>query len=104
MALYATFRFVPGLSIPAGTRGFVDALIGAVVLTLINLTVKPILLILTLPINLLTLGLFTFVIIGVSFWLMTWFTPGMSAAGFVPALIGALIFGFLNWILHLLFE
>lgn len=104
IALYVTMAFVPGLHIAAGTQGYVDALIGALILAVINKIIKPIIMILTLPINLLTLGLFSFIILGFTFWLMTYFAPGLHADGFLPALIGALIFTLLNSILHLIFE
>lgn len=101
IALYVTANFVPGLHIRQGLEGFLDAVIGAAVLAIVNAVIRPILVILTLPINLLTLGLFTFVIIGFTFWLMTVFTPGIKADGLLPAILGALMFGLLNWLLRL---
>lgn len=102
--LYLTMSFIPGLHIASGTRGYVDALIGAVVLAVINKVIKPIITILTLPINILTLGLFSFVILGFTFWLMIEVAPGMKADGFLPALLGALVFAILNALLHLVLE
>lgn len=103
IALYLTCTYVPGLHIRTGSEGFLDAVIGGVVLAVVNAVIRPILLILTLPINILTLGLFTFVIVGITFWLMTVFTPGIRADGLFPAMLGALAFGLLNWLFHLVF-
>lgn len=101
VALYVTASVVPGLSVRDGANGFVDCFVGALILAVANKIIKPLLLILTLPINILTLGLFTFVIIGFTFWLMTVFVPGIKAHGFIPCMIGAVVFGVLGWILHL---
>lgn len=101
VALYLTVRFVPGLHILPGTSGYTAALVGVAVLTLINHTIKPVLELLTLPINLLTLGLFTIVILGFSFWLMTKLAYGISADGFTPAVFGSLVFSFLSWLFQL---
>ena len=78
---------IPGISID----NFYVALIAALVLGVLNLTVKPILFILTLPITILTLGLFTFVINAVVFLLVAWFLQGFEVDGFVPALLGSLL-------------
>jgi len=61
----------------------------AVVWGLIALTLRPILFILTLPINFMTLGLFTFVLNALLFWFVAGLIPGFSVAGFIPALEGS---------------
>lgn len=101
IALFITATYVPGLHIRKGMEGFIDAVIGGAILAVVNAVIRPVLLILTLPINLLTLGLFTFVILGITFWLMTIFTPGIKADGLFPAILGALLFGLLNWLLRM---
>lgn len=78
---------VPGIAV----RSFYTALLVALVYGLMNAVVRPLLLILTLPINLLTLGLFTFVLNALLFWLVARIVPGFSVAGFMPAFWGALI-------------
>lgn len=78
---------VPGIAV----RDFYTALIVALVYGLLNAIVRPLLLILTLPINLLTLGLFTFVLNALLFWLVARIVPGFNVAGFAPAFWGALI-------------
>ena len=67
------------------------AVMVALIWGLINVTLKPILYVLTLPINILTLGLFTFVINAFLFWFVATFVEGFSVDGFLPALLGTLI-------------
>lgn len=67
------------------------ALIAALVLSVLNLVIRPILLVLTLPINLLTLGLFTFVINGSMIWLMSTFLKGVTVDSFLAAIAVAMM-------------
>jgi putative membrane protein len=84
-------------------RSFPAALGGALIIGLLNALIRPILLILTLPINVLTLGLFTFVINGLLFWLATSLIPGLSVDGFWSAVLGAIVYSLISWALsHLL--
>ena len=78
-------------------KTFVTALVVAVVLGLLNTIIRPILIILTLPVNLLTLGLFTFVINGFTFWLAAQFVDGFSVTSFGWAILAALIYSVLTW-------
>jgi putative membrane protein len=71
--------------------GLGDAAIFAIVLGVLNALVRPVLLLLTCPINLLTLGLFVFIVNAAVFWIATWLWPGVAVAGFVGALIGSLV-------------
>ena len=80
-------NFVPGIVVSS----LYIAVIVALIWGLINITLKPILYILTLPINILTLGLFTFVINAFLFWFVATFVEGFSVDGFLPALLGTLI-------------
>lgn len=79
------------LNIGIEVSGFYIALIVALVLGVINVTLKPLMVVLTLPINIITLGLFTFVINALLFWFVASFIDGFSVGGFAPAFIGALI-------------
>jgi len=79
---------VPGI----GVASFYTALIVALVLALINAVIKPIIIILTLPINILTLGLLTFVINGLLFWLAATIVKGFTVTNFWSAFFAALIF------------
>ncbi|MCW9054559.1 MAG: phage holin family protein [Candidatus Pacebacteria bacterium] len=94
LTLLLVSRYIPGIEV----SGFYIALIVAVVLGLINLIIKPILVLLTLPINLLTLGLFTFVINAGLFWFVSTFVEGFTVDGFIPAFIGALSIVVVHWL------
>jgi len=83
-------------------EGFYIALITALVLGLVNALIRPILFLLTLPINIMTLGLFTFVINGLLFWFVASFVKGFSVAGFWPAVGGAVVYSIISWALSTL--
>jgi len=83
-------------------ESFYAALITALVLGLVNALIRPILIVLTLPINILTLGLFTFVINGLLFWFVASFVKGFSVAGFWPAVGGAIVYSVISWALSAL--
>ena len=87
LALVITANLVPGFNIDS----FPAALIAAVVLGLVNAVIKPILIALTLPITLVTLGLFLFVVNALTIWLAGSITPGFEVSGFLPALVGSII-------------
>ena len=70
----------------------------ALVLGVVNAFVRPVIVILTLPITLLTLGLFLLVINGLLFWFVGSILPGFKVAGFGPALIGAIVYSLLAWL------
>ncbi len=79
-------------------ESFYVALIVAVVLAVLNLIVKPIIVLLTLPINLVTLGLFTLVINALLLWLAAYVVTGFDVAGFVGAFVGALVVSVVVWL------
>lgn len=93
-ALLLITHFVPGFAV----GDIYTAFIVAVVLGVVSITLKPILLLITLPINLLTLGLFSFVVNALLLWLIANFVPGFTIAGFMPALLGALILSAVHWV------
>jgi len=78
---------IPGISV----TGFMSALIVALVIGIINLFIKPIVTLVTLPINLITLGLFGLVINALLFWLAGIVVPGFEVNGFLSALLGSLV-------------
>ncbi len=84
--------------------GIVPALIAAAVLGIINAIIRPILLILTLPINLLTLGLFTFILNGAMLALTAQVVRGFSVSGFWSAVLGALLLSLISGILSFFIE
>ena len=82
--------------------GFGTALITALVLGLVNAVIRPILILITLPINILTLGLFTFVINGLLFWFVASFVKGFDVGGFWSAFWGALAYSIISFIISML--
>jgi putative membrane protein len=92
--LWAASRVVPGIAIDgAGTLAGAALLLGVV-----NAFVRPILVVLTLPITILTLGLFLFVVNAATFGLVAFFLSGFHIAGFLPALLGSLLVSFISWL------
>ena len=96
LAIFALPYFVAGVSV----NSVLTALIVAACLVFINMVVKPIVTILTLPINILTLGLFSVVLNGIFFWFVAQIITGFSVASFTAALIGALVISIINWIIN----
>jgi putative membrane protein len=83
--------------------GFAAALVAALVIGLLNALVKPVLLILTLPINVLTLGLFTFVLNAFILWLAAAMVPGFAIDRFFPtAILAAVVMALINMLISLL--
>lgn len=93
-ALLLIQGFIPGIVVD----GFYTALIVAFLLGIINLTIRPILLLLTFPINFMTLGLFTFVINGFLFWFIATFVEGFKVSSFWVAILGAFIISLIKWL------
>jgi putative membrane protein len=79
-----------------------SALIAALVLGLVNTLIRPILVLLTLPVTLLTLGLFILVINGLMFWAVASMVGGFQVAGFWSAVGGALLYSIISWALSAL--
>jgi putative membrane protein len=78
---------------------FVTALVVALVLGLINTLIRPILVVLTLPVTILTLGLFIFVINGLLFWAVGSFVRGFHVGGFWSGVFGAIVYSIISWAL-----
>lgn len=96
IAIFITARILPGIQLDdLGT-----ALIVAIVLGLINTFIKPILIILTLPINLMTLGLFTFVVNALLILLVSNIVPGFSVSSFWTALLFSIVLSIVSGILN----
>jgi putative membrane protein len=91
--------FVPYLMSSITVDSFVTALIAALVLGLINTIIRPLLILLTLPATVLTLGLFIFVINGLLFWFVGSFVTGFHVGGFWPAVGGAILYSIISWAL-----
>jgi len=98
LALLAVTYLLSGIQV----SGVGYALIAALGLSLINTLVRPILAILTLPITVLTLGLFYFVLNGFLFWLASVFLPGFQVDGALTAILGAVLYSVIAWVLSAL--
>ena len=96
LAIGIASYIVPGVAIT-----LTGALIAAVVLGALNLFIRPILLILTLPINILTLGAFSLVINALLVMLASLVVPGFSVLGFWSAFVFALVLSVVNWVFNL---
>ena len=98
----AALLALPYLMSSIQVDSFAAALIAALVLGLINTFIRPLLVLLTLPATVLTLGLFIFVINGFLFWLVGSFVQGFHVAGFWSALLGAIVYSIISWALSAL--
>lgn len=96
MAVFAAAYILPGVHV----QSFTAALVAALVIGIFNAILKPILVILTLPITILTLGFFTFVIQALLIMLAANIVPGFSIDGFLWALVLALVLTIINFFLH----
>ncbi|MBV9191012.1 MAG: phage holin family protein [Betaproteobacteria bacterium] len=95
IALLAVAYIVPGVNVAS----FASALVAALVLGLVNAVIRPILILLTLPATILTLGLFIFVINGLLFWFVGSFIQGFVVAGFWWGVLGAIVYSIFSWAL-----
>jgi putative membrane protein len=93
VAFMAIAAIVPGFDVAS----FGWALLAAFVLGLVNAFVRPLLFILTLPVTIITLGLFVFVLNAGMLWLVSSVVDGFEVQGFVPALLAALLLWIVGW-------
>jgi putative membrane protein len=98
VALWVAAYVVPGVHV----SGLLPLAIGAIVLGLVNAAVRPILLILTLPITILTLGLFYFVVNGLAFGLAAALVPGFSVDSLWYAILGSIVVSLVSWLIGLI--
>ncbi|PRY96253.1 putative membrane protein [Jezberella montanilacus] len=96
VALLIVAYLLPGIVV----TGFGSALIAAVVLGLLNVLVKPVLILLTLPVTIVTLGLFLFVINALVFWFVGSILSGFRVEGFWWAVIGAILYSVISSLLQ----
>jgi len=95
VALLALPYLLPSIHVAS----FMTALGVAVVLGLINAVIRPVMLLLTLPVTLLTLGLFIFAINGMMFLLAAWLLDGFVVDGFFAGVIGSMLYSVISWLL-----
>src|SRR3989338_11044424 len=93
----AALMLLPYVIAGISVQSFYSALVAALILGLINSLIRPVLLLLTLPVNVLTLGLFTLVINTFLFWLAATVVKGFNVADFWSAFWGALIMWLVGW-------
>ena len=85
-AFLATAYFIPGITV----ADFYTALVASFFLGVLSITIRPILFLLTLPITLVTFGLFSFILNAFIFWFLSTIVKGFQVSGFIPALFGSL--------------
>lgn len=95
-AVMLTVHLVPGIAI---SGGWTTTLLVALVWSVLSLVVRPVLSILTLPITLITFGLFAFILNAFLFWAMEIIVPGFSVDGFLSALLGAVVISVITWLI-----
>lgn len=99
-ALLLIANYLPGMAL----GGLYSALITVVVLGLVNALIRPIIFILSLPINILTLGLFTFVINALMFWFVASIVKGFTVNSFGTAFLASILFSILSFCISLLLK
>lgn len=100
-SVLATTYIVSGISL---SPVYTTALIVGACLTLFNMFIKPIISILTLPLNIVTLGLFSLVVNGLLFWFLGTVIKGFSVTTFSAAFVGAILVSIINWVLRQVFH
>lgn len=100
LSFLALPHIISGITIDS----FQTALIVALVWGVVNLIIRPIILLLFLPVTIITLGLFTFVVNAMLFWGVGSFVDGFEVSGFVPAFFGALIISAVSVVVNILFK
>ena len=93
LALLALPYLVPSVQV----ESFATALVAALLLGFVNTLIRPFLVLLTLPVTVLTLGLFVFVINALLFWFVASFVKGFSVGGFWSAFFGAIVYALVSW-------
>lgn len=99
VAVLITSKVISGFKV----SGFISALIAALMISVANYLLWPLLIFLTLPLNILTLGLFTFIVNGLVLKIASLFVPGFHVEGFLAAVFGSLFLAIISALLHLVF-
>jgi putative membrane protein len=93
LGLWAADAVVDGFRIDGAS----NVVIAALLLGIVNALVRPVLVLLTLPLTLVTLGAFLLVVNGISLGIVAWLVPGVASAGLWPAVLAALIVSMVSW-------
>lgn len=96
LALMLTAYFVPGFRV----EGFAAALLASVIIGFVNIFIWPVLAILTLPLTVLTFGLFLLIVNGIALKIAAALTPGFAINGFLPAVIGSMVLTVVGWLMR----
>ena len=96
-AVFLTVYLVPGVAVAGG---WMTILLVALVWSVITMVIRPVLSILTLPITLITFGLFSFILNALLFWAMTLVVPGFVVSNFFSAILGVVVLSILSWLIH----
>lgn len=96
LAIFTLPHIVSGI----GVNSVLTAVVVSACLVFLNMVVKPVISILTLPLNILTLGLFSIIINGAFFWFIAQIIQGFTIASFKAAIIGALVISIINWLVN----
>ncbi len=96
-AVYLTVNLVPGISV---SGEWVTTLLVALVWSVIVMVIRPVLRILTLPLTIISFGLFSLVLNAFLFYAMQWVVPGFAVEGFFAAFFGALVLSVLTWLIE----
>ena len=94
LGLWAAETIVPGVRID----GWGNLVVAALLLGIVNAVIRPIILILTLPLTILTLGLFILVVNGISLSLVAWLMPSFSLSGLGAAILASMVVGLTSWL------
>jgi putative membrane protein len=99
LALVIIAKIVPGIH-----TSFAAALLAAVIIGLINALLRPLVFLITLPLTIITFGLFIFIINALLFALAAWITPGFTVHGFAAALVGSILYALFGIVIHLVID
>jgi putative membrane protein len=94
LGLWVAETIVPGVQID----GWGNLVVAALLLGIVNAVIRPIILILTLPLTVLTLGLFILVVNGISVALVAWLMPGFTLSGLWAAILASIVVGLTSWL------
>ncbi|HTD71577.1 MAG TPA: phage holin family protein [Gemmatimonadales bacterium] len=93
LGLWVAETIIPGVQI----HGWGNLVVAALLLGIVNAVIRPIILILTLPLTVLTLGLFILVVNGISVALVAWLMPGFTLSGLWAAILASIVVGLTSW-------
>ncbi len=94
LGLWVAATILPGFRI----EGVGNLLVAALLLGVVNAVVRPVVFVLTLPLTIITLGLFILVVNGISIALVAWLVPGVTVSGLFAATLGALVVSLTSWV------